>query len=953
MPAALTYPGVYVEEIPSGVRTITPVSTSVTAFVGFTGRGAVNYARQIFSMADFEREFGGLSPDDDLGHAVQHYFQNGGSEAWIVRVAAGAAAAAVTLRSAVSPGGAEVLDVEAASEGGWGNRVRLDVDYDSANPASLFNLTATEFAEENGVLTPVRTETYRNLTMNSLAANDAVATVNAASDLIRLERNSAATGLLGSTRGVSRSGDLAGFDFTSLDDDHRRLAITVDGDGPHEFDLFDAGGSISGANETARLNALATAIQTGVRAIKPAVTAFSAFTAARDGTQIVSTSGETGERSSVRFTNASLRNAASLLELGVANGGRETDAAAVMRPLQTGTVGDSLAGVDLSSLPPNASVDVTIRVQGAADVGPFSRTLWSLAAERPSTLEQLRQKVEAGLTGAPQPELAGARVSIVDDRLRIEAGSNPNARLAFADNATADGLNLSDDEGAVVNVGDYSLGVGLTGQAQTGASPGADGTVPGVGDLRGSRSAKTGLYALEDVDIFNILCFPGTSDPGLIAEAQAYCEERRAFLIVDLPATTDTLEDARQWLTDNGSLRHKNSAAYFPRFLSADPLQNFRLRAFPASGAVAGLYARTDTERGVWKAPAGTEAVVRGSRGLAYTLTDAENGALNPLGLNSLRTFPVFGTVVWGARTLVGADQLASEWKYIPIRRLALYLEESLYRGTKWVVFEPNDEPLWAQIRLNIGAFMQTPLPPGRLPGHDRAGGVLRQVRQGDDHPERHRPRNREHRRRLRAAQAGRVRGSEDPADRRADPDVRRATQWRSSPSTPAGSTRTRTSSSGSGGTAATSPASARSRRSSARPSSSSTARAETPPRSNKSPGRTKYEAITLERGVTHDTEFEKWANKVWNFGSGLGSEVSLKDFRKDLTIDVYNEAGQKVLAYNVFRGLGVRVPGAAGPRRERERGRDPDDQARERGLAARLPTSSSPPSRRFTEPPQ
>jgi phage tail-like protein len=74
------------------------------------------------------------------------------------------------------------------------------------------------------------------------------------------------------------------------------------------------------------------------------------------------------------------------------------------------------------------------------------------------------------------------------------------------------------------------------------------------------------------------------------------------------------------------------------------------------------------------------------------------------------------------------------------------------------------------------------------------------------------------------------------------------------------------------------------------------------PSTSNKSPGRTKYEAITLERGVTHDTEFEKWANKVWNFGSGLGSEVSLKDFRKDLTIDVYNEAGQKVLAYNVFR---------------------------------------------------
>ena len=108
------------------------------------------------------------------------------------------------------------------------------------------------------------------------------------------------------------------------------------------------------------------------------------------------------------------------------------------------------------------------------------------------------------------------------------------------------------------------------------------------------------------------------------------------------------------------------------------------------------------------------------------------------------------------------------------------------------------------------------------------------------------------------------------------------------------------------------------------------------PSTSRKSPGRTKYEAITLERGVTHDTEFEAWANKVWNFGSGLGAEVSLKDFRKDVIIDVYNEAGQLVLSYKVYRCVGLGVPGAARPRRERERRRDPAHQARERGLGAR-----------------
>ena len=184
-----------------------------------------------------------------------------------------------------------------------------------------------------------------------------------------------------------------------------------------------------------------------------------------------------------------------------------------------------------------------------------------------------------------------------------------------------------------------------------------------------------------------------------------------------MDSTVDSLDKAKQWLTTNSNLRDNNSAAYFPRLLAADPLQNFRLRPFASSGALAGLYARTDSERGVWKAPAGIDAVVRGVQGLTYKLTDPENGVLNPLGLNSLRTFPVYGNVCWGARTLNGSDALASEWKYIPVRRFALFLEESLYRGTKWVVFEPNDEPLWAQIRLNIGAFMQSLFRQGAFQG--------------------------------------------------------------------------------------------------------------------------------------------------------------------------------------------------------------------------------------------
>ena len=127
--------------------------------------------------------------------------------------------------------------------------------------------------------------------------------------------------------------------------------------------------------------------------------------------------------------------------------------------------------------------------------------------------------------------------------------------------------------------------------------------------------------------------------------------------------------------------------------------------------------ARTDADRGVWKAPAGIDAALSGIQGLAAKLTNEENGTLNSLGINCLRTFPVYGQVIWGARTLRGANQIADEYKYIPVRRLALYIEESLYRGTQWVVFEPNDEPLWAQIRLNIGAFMNNLFRQGAFQG--------------------------------------------------------------------------------------------------------------------------------------------------------------------------------------------------------------------------------------------
>jgi phage tail sheath protein FI len=254
------------------------------------------------------------------------------------------------------------------------------------------------------------------------------------------------------------------------------------------------------------------------------------------------------------------------------------------------------------------------------------------------------------------------------------------------------------------------------GQTAKDGTPGTDGDAPGGAPWDGSAGVdalKGGLGALDLIapKIFNILCMPAaaafnssTDTQAVYSAALTYCELKRAFLIVDI-APDLQLDKAQSWLTDVGITPSKNAAIYYPRVEIPDALNEYRLRDVGPSGTLAGIYARTDSTRGVWKAPAGIDATMRGAE-VAVKLTDDQDGDINPLGINALRNFPIYGNVCWGARTLEGADQLASEWKYVPIRRLALFIEETLYENTKWVVFEPNDEPLWAQIRLNVGAFM-------------------------------------------------------------------------------------------------------------------------------------------------------------------------------------------------------------------------------------------------------
>jgi phage tail-like protein len=233
---------------------------------------------------------------------------------------------------------------------------------------------------------------------------------------------------------------------------------------------------------------------------------------------------------------------------------------------------------------------------------------------------------------------------------------------------------------------------------------------------------RRGLWLLDHAGHFDILCIPPltrTTDVGCATwdAAIAYATRRRAFVIVDPPAAWTSAQSVSEAAIAAVASRSPNAALYYPRLQAPDPLHGNQLASFAPCGAVAGIYARTDTARGVWKAPAGAEAAVLGVERLSVALSDAQLAALDVLGVNGLRALPGGSIAVWGARTLAGPDTAEEEWKYIQLRRYVVYLERSIDQGTTWTVFEPNDEPLWAEIRGRVGDFLHAQFKQGALQG--------------------------------------------------------------------------------------------------------------------------------------------------------------------------------------------------------------------------------------------
>ena len=755
MPVAVSYPGVYVQEVPSGVRTIAGVSTSIGLFIGRAVSGRMNTPLQCLSYEDFIRAFGSGDAGGDMMRAVKLFFTNGGSMCYAMRIALGASAASVMLRNDANTD--DVLQVSALSAGLYGDDIRLAVSYNTQLPEATFNLEVFRWSKAStGALQKSGIENYVALSMDPAHPRYAPDIVNRSSQLVVLADQLVAPAAAGGhsqsgfavsdrTDSIFRTQWMARLGTTATTN---RLRISVDGHAFVEVNLatldFAAPPGPTNPNPldtaaNARAN-LALRIQQLINAAMPPGASVTVSmevgptgTAGQDNatSRLLRVTSANGD---VLIEPAASNDLAVPLMLGTAQGGLEVSRFAGSRPAPTGW---SMRPADLVTFGQRTQVSFDARVINgttipldAASAHPIN-TLPALVDARmyqdASTTTAndgrggVREKLGILAAAINDMRLADSNfqfaAEVWGDRLAvIPTGGVDNTQVTLA--TTLGGAAAPALSAAATSVRHYALGISGLGPYQNAGVPGNDGSAPDAASYEAAYQVVD-----REVDLFNLMVLPkdrshtDATTRRLWGPASVFCRSRRAVLLMDPPDNWPDSQAATSASVGVNTLRvglvKDHAAVFYPR-LKID--ENGRDVFVGPSGAIAGLMARIDATRGVWKAPAGTEADLRGLTGVERRFSDAENGVLNPKAVNTLRVFPN-GIVNWGARTMDGDDSFGSEYKYLPIRRLALFIEESLYRGLKWVVFEPNDEPLWAQIRLNVGAFMNNLFRQGAFEG--------------------------------------------------------------------------------------------------------------------------------------------------------------------------------------------------------------------------------------------
>lgn len=669
------YPGVYIQEVPSGVRTITGASTAILAIAGHFPRGPVDQPLRVTSWSDVERHFGGIDRRYEAAYALQEFFLQGGTQAWVARIAFREPGIVLTTTETA-------LTVRARATGTGGNAIEVRISHTNGGN---FNLLVR--AGNSGPFTE-----YSDLSTDPLSSRFAGLIVNSAeaaggSPLIQLDgiaQLPAATGNTSVTLQNGAVGVAASAPLTSVP----LPALTLQ--------------ALPGASNSTTVQVTAGTAANTFRLVfaNPARDLDNLVLNPTSADYVVSRVNGTGVVAVVVGQHP-LRVPAIAAATSFTGGGTAVPSASTAIPRAVGN-GNAMTvtAVNPGSWGNAIRIGIMPTLSGGFDM--------SVSEYRGS--ERVRGELFRNLNVIPNDP--NNVVTVVARQSELVRVSNALVLPRASSNAAIDIENVP-----------LSALYALTG--------GVDGTLPGdpawaaraSGPFLGSEANRTGLFTFNhlDPDYFTLMAIPEApymADGGnaVYAAAGAYCRDQLAFLLVDHPATADTVTAITDWPIAQtlGTDLARSAALCFPKVTKSDPLGGER--TLSSSGSIAGLMARTDAQRGVWKAPAGLDASLSGVRP-SVAMTDRQQAQLNKRGLNVIRVKPFAGSVNWGARTLAGADALASEWKYVPVRRTALMIERTLKDSLPWVVFEPNDESLWAQIRLNIGAFMQSLFVQGAFQG--------------------------------------------------------------------------------------------------------------------------------------------------------------------------------------------------------------------------------------------
>ena len=719
MPTYL-HPGVYIEEIPSGSKPIEGVGTSTAAFVGYATKGPIGEPNLISKWDDYDKEYGGIrnlqkaKKGDPMGLSVAAFFQNGGAKAYIVRIAedwmrkvpatSHAEKAVGYLDNPLDNVTGSALKFTAVNEGTWANGIVVKMSASSIDS----NLYDVAIGRNNDKGEFSSDERYPGVSLDS---NDPLFITNVIDGVS--ERVTVKLELVPSIvtsdqyLGSSNSGDLAALTFPldlsdgTLFPDAAARTLTI------EIDGNTAISRVISADSYADMAAVAKAIEDGVRSGGGSSTERQKnFTCTVKDNKLILTSGTRKPTSSVVVTQDSA--IAKILKLGASY-----------------FEGTSISG-DLTGIVPLAlSNAVTFpdaasrSLSGAIDGIAF--TTFDLGATDLATLVDIAAAIDGGISGL-SCSAVGNRLVLTSDSniptssvvITSDIGIAPTLRLGVAPTDHG-GAEITGQQYYDANVSNF--GTEISGQQSADVTQpkdmldgGTDGGQPNEADY---VEIFTKFIKYRDI---NIICLPGqnwttdSSGNSIIQKAIGHAEKMKNRMVIVDPPSTHELDNPKK-VKDMELPSQTYCVVYYPwveaanQFYHAERYPGLPKKVLvPPSGYAAGMWAKIDGKRGVWKAPAGMETGLLGLAGLEYKVEDDEQDSLNPWGINCLRSMPGAGKVIWGTRTR--ATKADPEWRYVPVRRTAIMIEQSIYGGIQWAVFEPNDHRLWSALRGNIGGFM-------------------------------------------------------------------------------------------------------------------------------------------------------------------------------------------------------------------------------------------------------